>query len=342
MRNLTKVYGQHTAIDNISFTIDDGEIVGFLGPNGAGKTTTMNIMTGFIAATGGDVKISGVDIVAEPERAKANIGYLPDTPPVYGDMRISEYLNFVADIKKVRKGRKEAIEHVMKAVHIDGMSKRLIKNLSRGYKQRVGLAQAMLGDPKVIIMDEPTIGLDPKQIIDMREVIKNLSKKHTVILSSHILQEVSAVCDRVLIINRGKIVATGTPDSLSESLTKGAAQMQVRVKGQREQIQKALGEFSVIKDISMAAGLEQGTTDLLLRGEDSTDIREAIFRCMSKNNFPILLMKPNELTLEEIFLSLTDAAAQRGSVAGALPGGAAGLGAEPHLDEGRVSYDSDL
>ena len=306
VRNLTKIYGQHTAIDNINFTIDDGEIVGFLGPNGAGKTTTMNIMTGFIAATSGDVMINGVDIVAEPEKAKANIGYLPDTPPVYGDMRVIEYLNFVADIKGVRKGRKDMIDHAMKSVRIGDMSKRLIKNLSRGYKQRVGLAQTMIGNPKVIIMDEPTIGLDPKQIIDMREVIKKLGKKHTVILSSHILQEVSAVCDRVLIINRGKIVATGTPEGLSESLTKGASRMQVRVKGDRGQIQKALAEFSVIKDTTFETGKEPGTVDLLLNGADGVDIREAIFRCMAKNNFPILLMKSTELTLEEIFLSLTD------------------------------------
>ena len=312
VRNLTKIYGQHRAIDNINFTIDAGEVVGFLGPNGAGKTTTMNIMTGFIAATSGDVTINGVDIVAEPELAKANIGYLPDTPPVYGDMRISEYLNFVADIKGIRKGRADTIKHVMDAVRISDMGKRLIKNLSRGYKQRVGLAQAMLGNPKVIIMDEPTIGLDPKQIIDMREVIKNLGKKHTVILSSHILQEVSAVCDRVLIINRGKIVAAGTPEGLSESLTKGASKMQVRVKGEREQIQKALVEFSAITDTSMESGLEPGTVDLLLSGEEGADIREAIFRCMSKNNFPILLMKPTEMTLEEIFLSLTES--ERGGI----------------------------
>ena len=303
VRNLTKQYGQRRAIDNINFSIAAGEIVGFLGPNGAGKTTTMNIMTGFIAATSGDVTINGADIIAEPEKAKSNIGYLPDTPPVYGDMRVSEFLNFVADIKKVRTGRKEMLKYVLSQVHMDDMSQRLIKNLSRGYRQRVGLAQAMVGNPKVIIMDEPTIGLDPKQIIDMRDVIKNLGIKHTVILSSHIMQEVSAVCDRVIIINRGKIVATGTPETLSKDLTKGANKMQVRIKGERSQILNALKEYSVIKNITTNQGNEAGTVDLILSGDG--DIREPIFRCMSKNNLPILLMKSTELSLEEIFLSLT-------------------------------------
>ena len=307
VRNLTKQYGQRKAIDNISFSINAGEIVGFLGPNGAGKTTTMNIMTGFIAATSGEVTIDGIDVVAEPERAKANIGYLPDTPPVYLDMRVEEYLNFVANIKGVKRSqRKDMVNYVMTQVSIDDIPRRLIKNLSRGYRQRVGLAQAMLGNPKVIIMDEPTIGLDPKQIIEMRDVVKNLGKKHTVILSSHIMQEVSAVCDRMMIINRGKIVAAGTPESLSDNITKGANRMQVRVKGDRQQVLNALTEFSVIKTISAEAGGETGTVDLVLAGENGGDIREPIFRCMSKSNFPILLMKSTELSLEEIFLSLTD------------------------------------
>jgi len=307
VRNLTKRYGQRKAIDDLNFSINAGEIVGFLGPNGAGKTTTMNIMTGFISATSGDVNINGVDIVAEPEQAKANIGYLPDTPPVYLDMRVEEYLNFVANIKGVKRSqRKDMVTYAMKQVSIDDIPRRLIKNLSRGYKQRVGLAQAMIGNPKVIIMDEPTIGLDPKQIIDMRDVIRTLGKKHTVILSSHIMQEVSAVCDRLMIINRGKIVAAGTPSALSEGLTKGANRMQVRVKGDTKQIQTALTEFAAITSVEASAGGEPGTTDLILAGENGADIREAIFRCMSKNNLPILLMKSTELTLEEIFLSLTE------------------------------------
>jgi len=305
--NLTKRYGQHKAIDSINFSINQGEIIGFLGPNGAGKTTTMNIMTGFIAATSGDVTIDGIDVVADPERAKANIGYLPDTPPVYLDMRVEEYLNFVANIKGVKRSqRKDMVQYVMRQVHIDDIPRRLIKNLSRGYRQRVGLAQAMVGNPKVIIMDEPTIGLDPKQIIEMREVVKNLGKKHTVILSSHIMQEVSAVCDRMMIINRGKIVASGTPASLSESITKGASRLQVRVKGDRQHILDALQEYPVIKLHSSETGAETGTIDLLVTGDDGADIREPIFRCMAKNNLPILIMKSTELSLEEIFLSLTN------------------------------------
>jgi ABC-2 type transport system ATP-binding protein len=198
------------------------------------------------------------------------------------------------------------IKYVMTQVRIADIPRRLIKNLSRGYRQRVGLAQAMIGNPKVIIMDEPTIGLDPKQITEMRDVVKNLGKKHTVILSSHIMQEVSAVCDRMMIINRGKIVATGTPKSLSDSLTRGSNRMQVKVKGDRQHVLDALSEFSVIKNVSLESGAEQGTIDLILSGENEQDIREPIFRCMAKNNLPILLMKSTELTLEEIFLSITD------------------------------------
>lgn len=300
VKNLTKKYGGRTAIDNLNFTIGAGEIVGFLGPNGAGKTTTMNIMTGFIAATSGDVKINGADILAEPERAKKNIGYLPDTPPVYGDMRVREYLNFVADIKGVKKNRREMLENIMEQVNIADMSRRLIRNLSRGYRQRVGLAQAMVGEPKVIVMDEPTIGLDPKQIIEMRDVVKKLGAAHTVILSSHIMQEVSAVCDRVMIINNGKIIADGKTENLSENLKKGG--LQVRVKGTQEKARSALAETAIPATIE--AGAEPGTVELFFDSE--RDQREEIFSCMSQNNLPIILMKSTELTLEEIFLSLTE------------------------------------
>jgi ABC-2 type transport system ATP-binding protein len=265
----------------------------------------MSIMTGYIAATKGDVTINGIDIVAEPERAKAQIGYLPDTPPVYGEMRVDEYLHFVADIKKVRKNaRSEMLTRIKSAVRIEDMSRRLIKNLSRGYRQRVGLAQAMVGDPSIIIMDEPTIGLDPKQIIEMRDVVKKLGKKHTVILSSHILQEVSAVCDRILIINRGKIVADNTPEKLSASLSQGH-KMQVRVKGEKQSILTALAEYPIIRAVNADISREPGTFDVVLSGDEGIDIREAIFRCMAKNNLPILSMKSMDLTLEEIFLQIT-------------------------------------
>ena len=306
VKNLTKRYGRHVALDNISFTVEDGEILGFLGPNGAGKTTTMNIMTGYIATTEGEVFINGTEIVAEPEKAKANIGYLPDTPPVYGDMRVDEYLRFVADIKKVKSAeRKQMLADIKRVVRIEDMSSRLIKNLSKGYRQRVGLAQAMIGYPKVIIMDEPTVGLDPKQIIEMRDVVRKLGKKHTVILSSHILQEVSAVCDRVMIINKGRIVASDTTERLSSNIAKGGNTMQVRVKGEKAKIMKALEGYPVIRSVKEDASREPGTFDFHLSGEGNFDIREAIFFCMSANNFPILMMKSLDLTLEEIFLQIT-------------------------------------
>ena len=308
VKNLTKRYGQHLALDNISFSVNEGEILGFLGPNGAGKTTTMNIVTGYIASTEGEVRIGGVDIVAEPEKAKAQIGYLPETPPVYGEMRVDEYLNFVAAIKKVKPSeRKQMIAEIKEAVRIEDMSRRLIKNLSKGYRQRVGVAQAMIGYPRLIIMDEPTVGLDPKQIIEMRDVVRKLGKKHTIILSSHIMQEVSAVCDRVMIINRGRIVASDTPEKLSTSLSSGH-KMSVRVKGEKERILQALGGYPVIREVRTVASREPGTVDLELAGEDNTDIREAIFSCMSANSLPILMMKSLDLSLEEIFLQITESA----------------------------------
>ena len=294
------------ALDDISFSVDEGEILGFLGPNGAGKTTTMNIMTGYIACTEGDVHIGGIDIVEEPERAKAQIGYLPESPPVYGDMRVDEYLNFVAAIKNVKRSeRKQMISDIKQSVRIEDMSRRLIKNLSKGYRQRVGMAQAMIGYPKLIIMDEPTVGLDPKQIIEMRDVIRSLGKQHTVILSSHIMQEVSAVCDRVMIINRGKIVASDTPEHLSVNLSQ-AHKMALRIKGEQEAILSALEGYPIIHEVKVIASREAGTLDLELAGDDNADIREAIFACMAANSLPILMMKSLDLSLEDIFLQLTN------------------------------------
>ena len=305
VKNLTKRYGQHLALDDISFTVDEGEILGFLGPNGAGKSTTMNIMTGYIASTEGEVNVGGINIIDEPEKAKAQIGYLPEAPPIYGDMRVDEYLYFAAAIKKVKRTeRRQMINEIKSIVHIEDMSRRLIKNLSKGYRQRVGMAQAMIGFPKLIIMDEPTVGLDPKQIIEMRDVIKGLGTKHTVILSSHIMQEVSAVCDRVMIINKGRIVASDTPEGLSTNLSRGK-KMNVRIKASKEQVMSALEAYPFIVDVSFVASRESGTVDFDLAGENNEDIREAIFDCMSSNNLPILMMKSLDLTLEEIFLQVT-------------------------------------
>ena len=304
VKNLTKRYGQHVAVDNISFTVDEGEIVGFLGPNGAGKTTTMNIITGFISATEGEVRIAGYDILDEPVKAKKNIGYLPDMPPLYGEMLVHEYLNFICDLKGVPANqRKKMLDDIIETVRITDMRNRLIRNLSKGYRQRVGLAQALVGYPKVIILDEPTVGLDPKQIIEMRDVIKKLSKKHTLILSSHILSEVSAVCDRVIIINRGKIAASDTAEQLSTSLTKGH-KLVVRAKGSREAIEAALKDVPVVQSVHIGGSKEAGTYDVEVKGDESVDIREAVFQAFAKNHLPLFMMKSLDLTLEEIFLQI--------------------------------------
>jgi ABC-2 type transport system ATP-binding protein len=306
VKKLTKKYSSHVAVNNINFSIKAGEIVGFLGPNGAGKTTTMNILTGFIAATTGDVLINEIDIQDQPEKAKSHIGYLPDTPPVYGDMRVDEYLFFVAEMKKVpRAERKKMLDAIKAEVQIADVSRRLIKNLSRGYRQRVGLAQAMVGNPRVIIMDEPTIGLDPKQIIEMRNVVKKLGNKHTVMLSSHIMQEVSAVCDRVIIINHGEIIAQGTAQSLSSHLTKAKGMNQVIVKADENALRRALAAFPIITHIEINQGREAGTLEAELAGSGGVDIREAIFNALANAKLPILSMRSMDMTLEEVFLKLT-------------------------------------
>ena len=306
VNNLVKRYGDHTAVDHLSFKIEKGKIYGFLGPNGAGKSTTMNMITGYIASTEGTVTIDGHDILEEPEQAKKCIGYLPEMPPLYFDMTVLEYMNFVADLKKIPKDKKKSmVEEVMEMVKISDMRNRLIKNLSKGYRQRVGLAQAILGYPEVIILDEPTVGLDPKQIIEIRDLIKNLKKKHTVILSSHILSEVSAVCDYVLIISHGKLVASDTPDNLSK-LAQGSNTLSLLVKGDRDHIRILLGEIPGIREISITASKEQEGWEVNLSTEESTDIREEVFFKMADNHYPILEMKSKKVSLEEIFLELTE------------------------------------
>lgn len=303
--NLTKKYGQHTAVNSISFTVDDGEIIGFLGPNGAGKSTTMNMITGYISSTDGTVKVDGYDILEQPEQAKKRIGYLPELPPLYLDMSVEEYLTFVADLNGVKKSeKKKEIETVMEVTKITDMRKRLIKNLSKGYKQRVGLSQALIGNPDVLILDEPTVGLDPKQIIEIRSVIKNLGKKHTIILSSHILSEVSAVCDRVIIINNGKIVASDTPENLSKRLTQSNC-LNLRVKGNKQSIIAALKSIDNVENVKFKSVIENDTVDVLVEGKENTDIREDVFNKMAEHNYPILNMTSMDLTLEEIFLQVT-------------------------------------
>ncbi|HIS27520.1 MAG TPA: ABC transporter ATP-binding protein [Candidatus Pullilachnospira intestinigallinarum] len=306
VNNLVKKYGDHLAVDHLSFHVDKGQIYGFLGPNGAGKSTTMNIMTGYIASTEGEVIINGHNILEEPEEAKKCIGYLPEQPPLYFDMTVKEYLKFAAELKKIPKDRREnQIKDVMKMVGITSMQDRLIKNLSKGYRQRVGLAQAILGYPEIIILDEPTVGLDPKQIIEIRELIRKLAKNHTIILSSHILSEVSEVCDYILIINHGKLVASDTTDNL-EKMAKGSNTLELSVKGDRERLKNILDQMEEIRDIEWTKSEEQGIVSLKITTDENTDIREKIFYKMAEKQMPIMDMHSTRISLEDIFLELTD------------------------------------
>ena len=305
VKNLVKRYGDHTAVDHLSFQIDKGKIYGFLGPNGAGKSTTMNIITGYIASTEGQVIIDGHDILEDPEAAKKCIGYLPEQPPLYFDMTVREYLKFAADLKKLPKDKRASmIEEVMEMVKIKDMENRLIKNLSKGYRQRVGLAQAILGYPEVIILDEPTVGLDPKQIIEIRSLIKSLKQKHTVILSSHILSEVSAICDYVMIISHGKLVASDTPDNLGK-LAEGSNNLNMLIKGTREQIRHSLETVNGVKDIFVTSAREQNIWSVKVSTEENIDVREEIFYKMADCKCPILEMQSRKVSLEEVFLELT-------------------------------------
>lgn len=305
VRNLTKIYGQHHAVDDISFKVEDGEILGFLGPNGAGKTTTMNILTGYISATSGQALIDGVDILDDPEGVKKKIGYLPEFPPIYNDMTVMEYLDTVSKLKKVKESqRKSMIESVMEVVRIADMRGRLIANLSKGYKQRVGMAQALVGDPKILILDEPTVGLDPKQIIEIRSLIKGLGKKHTIVLSSHVLSEVSAVCERVIIINKGKIVASDTPENLSKQL-QGANRLQIRIAAPEKQAMKIVREIPGIINAQFQGTREEGTSDIIVETGADLDVRKTVFNGVARSGYPLLMMRPLDLSLEEIFLKVT-------------------------------------
>ena len=306
VKNLVKRYGDHTAVDHLSFEIEKGKIYGFLGPNGAGKSTTMNMITGYIASTEGTVVIDGHDILEEPEEAKKCIGYLPEMPPLYFDMTVLEYLKFVADLKKIPKDKKATmIEEIMDMVKITDMKNRLIKNLSKGYRQRVGIAQAVLGYPEVIILDEPTVGLDPKQINEIRDLIKGLKQKHTVILSSHILSEVSAVCDYVLIISHGKLVASDTPENLGK-LAAGSNNLNLLVKGQKDTIRAALEAVEGVKEVTVKKSPEEGVYAITVGTEENMDVREKVFYSMVNAGCPILEMQSKKVSLEEIFLELTE------------------------------------
>ncbi len=300
VKNLVKKYGNHTAVDHLNFTIEEGHVYGFLGPNGAGKSTTMNIMTGYLGATEGEVLINGHDILKEPEEAKRQIGYLPELPPLYMEMTVREYLEFVAELKGIaKKKRGESINEVEKMVKIWEVENRLIKNLSKGYRQRVGLAQAVLGFPEIIILDEPSVGLDPKQIIEIRELIRHLGEKHTVILSSHILPEISAVCDHVFIISKGKLVASDSTENLV-NLMSGAQEIELTVRtGAGEAAGYLQGEENI-------ARVEQADHDKIrIYAKKGADVREEVFRQMAEHNVLVLEMKTVTKSLEDVFLEIT-------------------------------------
>ena len=307
IEHLTKRYGGHTAVSDLCLTVEPGQIYGFLGPNGAGKSTTMNIMTGCLAATEGTVRIDGHDIFEEPIQAKARLGYLPEQPPLYLDMTPLEYLDFVARAKGVRgDARRGQLEQVMELTQTAQVGHRLIKNLSKGYRQRVGIAQALLGEPQTIILDEPTVGLDPLQIIEIRELIHTLGREHTVILSSHILSEVRAVCDQIMILSRGKLVASDTPDNL-EKLFAGTAALELTVKGEEEVIRQTLSGLPGISALTFGPGQVEGALGVRLETDPPADLSEAVFRACAAADLPILRMDMHRASLEDVFLELTAA-----------------------------------
>lgn len=302
---LSKRYGTHLAVNDVSFNIEKGEIIGFLGPNGAGKSTIMNILTGYLSATQGKVEIDGFDVADYPEDAKRRIGYLPEIPPLYTDMKVREYLNFIYDLKKVTFPKAPHIDEVLKLVKIDHVENRLIKNLSKGYRQRVGFASALIGNPDVLILDEPTVGLDPKQIIEIRNLISRLGKNHTIILSSHILSEIQAVCKRIIIINQGQIVADDTPENLSNKLSTDFSVV-ARIVGSEAENYEMLSTVKGVKSVTSLGKNEENTTDFLIEPEYGEDIRSAIFERIVSRKKQLLSLSSNKLSLEQIFLKITE------------------------------------
>lgn len=305
IQNLTKRYGSKLAVDNVTFSIEKGGILGFLGRNGAGKTTTMNIITGYIPPSAGSVRLDGHDIMEEPRIVKRHIGYLPEQPPLYMDMTVDEYLRFCCAIKEVNRAAVSShLGNICELVQIGDVRKRLIRNLSKGYKQRVGLAQALVGNPDVIILDEPTVGLDPRQILEIRTLIKRLGEDHTVVLSSHILHEVADVCDQVIIINKGRIVAQDRLDNLASGIA-GTSRQMVRIAGQQSAILTVLEGIGAASTIQATGSEEAGTFDFLIEPASSADIRVPLFEALSAANLPMLMLRPADVSLEDIFLKLT-------------------------------------
>ncbi len=307
VENLVKKYGDHVVVDHLSFTVERGQIYGFLGPNGAGKTTTMNMITGYLAATDGTIEINGFDILSQPQKAKQCIGYLPEIPPLYPDMTVLEYLCFAAELKKVpRKERQGQIQDIMQMVEISDAAGRLIKNLSKGYKQRVGLAQAIIGYPDVIILDEPMTGLDPKQITEIRALIKKLSEEHTIILSSHILSEVSTLCNYIMIISQGRLVAGDSPEGLQKLMEK-SIEIEVTALGDRERAAAVLDGIGHIRSYVFEDSAEENSIKIRIITEDNTDIRRELSIAFANGDMPIVSMNKREQSLEDIFLQLTEA-----------------------------------
>ena len=305
IQNVSKRYGNKLAVNDVSFTIKKGEILGFLGRNGAGKSTTMNIVTGYISASSGRVLLDGHDILEEPREVKRRIGYLPEMPPLYMDMTVDEYLKFVCAIKDVKPSYvKSHLDDITELIRITDVRKRLIKNLSKGYKQRVGMAQALVGNPEVVIMDEPTVGLDPKQIIEIRKLIKQLGEDHTIVLSSHILHEVADVCERVVIINQGKIVAQDTLDNLTKNIS-DTSRFRLRIAGPERDVYKAIRDIPGTRSVDEMGCKEPDSCDFLVEADRGADIRRPLFNQMAKMGCPILMLRPMDIELEDIFLQLT-------------------------------------
>ena len=305
--HLTKAYGKKKALDDVSFTVGDGEVLGFLGPNGAGKSTTMNIITGYISSTSGAVTVDGFNILENPIEVKKRIGYLPEQPPLYPEMIVYDYLDFVYELKKVKtENKKEHIQNIINEVGIDGVQKRRIGNLSKGYKQRVGLAGALIGDPDVLILDEPTVGLDPKQIIEIRNLIKDLGEKRTVILSSHILSEISAVCERVIIVNNGKLVAEDTPENLSERFGKNNRLM-LRVAGEKNAVEEVLNGIEGVTSVKALKQFDDTSYDFEIETsvEIDNEFNKKLFFAFAEKCMPIVMQKKVEDSLEDIFLQVT-------------------------------------
>ena len=315
VQHLSKCYGSHVAVNDISFSVDQGEILGFLGPNGAGKSTTMNILTGYLSASAGKVTVNGHDILEEPNEAKMSIGYLPEQPPLYPDMTVREYLDFMFDLKKCTLPRTRHIAEICRIVKIDDVFGRLIRNLSKGYRQRVGMAQALIGNPPVLILDEPTVGLDPNQIIEIRSLIKSLGKHHTVILSSHILPEVEAVCDRLVIINGGRIVADDTANNLSLKYSKDR-RLTARIAGPEKDVKTLIGGIGGVREIAVLGEKEPGVNEYLITPEPNADIRRELFTRLAGRSWPLLGLKSAEMTLEDIFVMLTRERAVTGTKGG--------------------------